>query len=192
MKNRHFGKYSRKHIEEIAAAEKFNSGLPSPSKILISSFAILASLSMFYCSLFYIPAYMGSSDVARYFSNLEHEPSLDPKVDKEVVNEVKWYSPYMDLLRLRRGYFKANQVLNVQYLLSEHGTLQLDINRCGGPVIIEIFHCAVVDSISLTQADSKKGDLSLSISKNGFYRISETALDKNGKKLSYSIIWRRR
>lgn len=191
MKNRYFGKHSNKRAYENIPSEVFSSGVSSLSTILRSSFAILAALAMFYCTLFYVPAYLGSSGVARYFSDLKHEPNLKPNTKPKTVNSVKWYSPYMDLLRLRRGYFKADQILNVQYLLSEPGTLSLDIHRCGGPVIIEIIHCRIEETISLTRDNSKKGDITLSINKSGFYRISEKAKDKDGNPLSYSIIWRR-
>jgi len=97
MVNRQFGGFSRQvHLE--SQVRTFVSTKPTMKKTRFvgTALSLFLGLAAFYFSLFYLPAYVNQSSIARVTSHERVSPSLDV-----LGTPVQWYSPYIDLLRLR-------------------------------------------------------------------------------------------
>lgn len=210
MRQRNFSGFSSKVINHHTTAE-FLSTEPtlSRARLIGSAASLITGLFVFYCSLFYLPAYLNQDDIVRISSHNRVSPSLE-----RTGTPVNWYTPYIDLLRLRRGFFRQGQTIEVEYLLSQPSTLQIEIKRCGGPLIYEIFKCHVVDQISHSESESLQGRLMVKAPVTGFYRMSDNVVagadttiqgeadlpDKLSSNptlrlsapLEYSVVWRRK
>ncbi len=187
MKNRYFGKQNQSKEYNVYSREIVKDTISTAEVVLRSSFTIIAVLSILYCSLFYIPGFINQSQIVRFSSEAKVEPN-----ENFDVTPVKWHSPYLDLLRLRRGYFKSGQTLEIDYILSERAELLIQVKRCKGPAIIEIFYCNVDETIEHTQPSSVKGKLTMSVDRSGFYRMKEFVQTTDGQNVGYSAVWRRK
>ena len=188
MVNRQFGGFSRQvHLE--SQVRTFVSTKPTMKKTRLvgTALSLFLGLAAFYFSLFYLPAYVNQSSIARVTSHERVSPSLDV-----LGTPVQWYSPYIDLLRLRRGYFHGGQTIEVKYILADHSQLTLKAQRCRGPIIIEIFKCDVANEIVHVETEHKQGKIFLTLPDAGFYRLSESVIKPDGRLGGYSIVWRRR
>ena len=196
MKSRNFSKFSRQALD-FAPNSDFISAEPTMTRSrLVSTVAsILTGLGAFYCSLFYLPAYLNQSDVVRISSYQRVSASLK---ENDQGTPVNWYTPYIDLLRARRGFFRAGQTIEVEYVLSGPDNLNIEIKRCAGPIIYEIFRCHVIDQINHTENESSQGRLLIKAPSTGFYRMTENVTEKTASSkasntsIQYSVIWRRK
>jgi len=168
MVNRQFGDFSRKvHLENQVRTFVSTEPTMKKSRLVGTATSLFLGLATSYFSLFYIPAYLNQTDIARITSHNKVKPSLD-----NLGTPVRWYSPYIDLLRLRRGFFNGGQTVEASYILAERGKLTLKAQRCGGPAIVEIFKCNVREEIVHIEGESLQGKIFITLPSTGFYRLS--------------------
>jgi hypothetical protein len=163
--------------------EKFSM---SPRRLLTTAISLFLGLALCYCSLFYLPAYFEDNRVFQASSHKDLEPSLSGEPIK-----AGWFTPYLDLLRVKRGYFKAGQIIEAEYVLSKENDFVISVTRCASRPIIEIFSCKPLETIEYVQSDTMRGKLRIQAPSNGFYNVTEFSRGEQPSDLKYAVLWRR-
>lgn len=186
--NRSFSKFSRNDLEtgkvlvQVPTAPKM-----SARRLFATAGTLLMGLVLCYCALFYIPAFFSKD---RIISLSTHEDVLANLKGNEI--KAGWFTPYLDLLRVKRGYLKSGQIIEAEYVISDKAEFKISVTRCAPLVIIEIFACRPIETIEHIQKDTTRGRLKIQAPANGFYYVSEAVSDTTEKGLTYSVVWRRR
>lgn len=158
----------------------------SPRRILVSSLSLILGIGLCYCSLFYLPAYFKDSRVFQVSTDKDLEPSLRGEPVR-----AGWFTPYLDLLRVKRGYFKAGQIIEAEYVLSKEDDFVIALTRCASRPIIEIFSCKPVETVEYVQSDTMRGKLRIQARSSGFYNVSEYSTAEQPNDLKYAVLWKR-
>lgn len=159
----------------------------SNMRLLATAGTLLFSLFMVYCSLFYLPAFASDSMILR----LSTEEKVSPAIAPANAND-GWLSPYLDLLRQRRGYIKLGATIEAVYVLSEPGDVTFQITRCDGPRIVEIFQCKPVETFTVEYKSRLQGVVDYRVPAGGFYQVKEVITSNSGEEIDYDVIWRRK
>ena len=98
---------------------------------------------------------------------------------------------YLNYLLMNQGYLKVGQGVNVNYQMPPGAELNLNVIKCSGPAVVEIYSCrgTIIKTLKVTQ-DSKMFDLT--IGESGFYKFEQTLTDTSPKNSSYKVVWKRK
>ena len=191
MKNHHVG---MTHEPQIARLRKNTVGKVghgksrsmSNSRLLISTFALLAGLLATYSSVFYVPSFIHFGHILGV-SNIETQQAVKDKAS----GKKSFVRYYADLFKLRRGYFRVGQEIHIDYALSAGDTAKLNIYQCDAPPIVEVFTCEKFIYHSMDGAG--KGYSDFMINDPGFYYFDHKIVDQTGVKSNkpFSVMWSR-
>lgn len=156
-----------------------NRGIPEQSSMGVNMIPILGAVigvtALLFSSYYYSPAFLSTQQV------------LGVSGDRlESVAESN-----LDFMRGRKGYFKAGQPIAVEYALPPAASANLEIKRCGGPIVFEILKCNTAEVLTVTIADKMYGHTELYIGKSGFYHFDVTSINGEIPDTGYSVVWRR-
>ncbi len=185
--NRSFVGFSQQDWGQIDdyVAEDEKVGM-SPRRLLLSTLSLTLGIGLCYCSLFYLPAYFKENRVFQVSTNTDLEPSLRGEPVR-----AGWFTPYLDLLRVKRGYFKAGQIIEAEYVLSKEDDFVITLTRCASRPILEIFSCKPVETVEYIQSDTMRGKLRIQAPNSGFYNVSEYSTAEQPNDLKYAVLWKR-
>ena len=105
------GKGSKKAIGSylVEAARYEPKRSMSNSRLTNTVLTLLLAIFLAYSSLFYIPSLFNMSMVIGTSTSQDNGSSLETDV------ETPWYTPLTNLMRMKRGYFKAGSTIRVAY-----------------------------------------------------------------------------
>ncbi len=160
----------------------------SNKRLIGSGLSLLLGISLAYASMFYVPAFVNVVGVLGFATQEGKLPVIENS--KESSNFLK---PYSDIFKLRRGYFRAGQILEVGSAMSPGSELMLTIQRCDSFPVIEIFHCGSLQSQTVTVSNPESGIQLFKISQPGFYYYSENSRNTDDSVMvkPYAVVWRR-
>lgn len=159
----------------------------SNSRLIASTLAIFLGLFLSYCSLFYIPAFTTDSKILRMSS----EDKILPQISYTTKRKDGWFTPYLDLLRVQRGYMHKGSKVQAVFVVSEPAEMTFQVTRCKRIPLLEIFKCTPVDQSEIKIQRKSSGLVSFTIPNPGFYYVTESIQSISGAPAEYSVIWRR-
>ncbi len=172
----------------LAAAKHEPRRSMSNRRLIGSGLSIFAGLFFAYTAMFYVPAFFN-------FQKTLGISSQDIKIGglgstEESSNPLKAYT---DIFKLRRGYFRSGQVIQVGYEISPGTKLSLEIKKCNSAPILEIIHCDSFQTQTIDVSEPLRGAQSFRVSEPGFYYYSEQITDTAGQSTSkpFVVVWRR-
>lgn len=154
----------------------------SNARLTNTIFVLFMGLFLAYSSLFYVPAALNmhmviGTSTSQDGTNLQTEPNAP------------WYTPLVNLLQMKRGYFKAGSEIRVAYNATPGAKITLYYNQCSGIPVLEIFSCPR-SSLHRFEADGHRGEVRIPVHKNGFYNFSQ-AVEYKSSNGDYVILWGR-
>ncbi|WP_026147874.1 hypothetical protein [Robiginitomaculum antarcticum] len=160
----------------------------SNGRLIASTLAIMLGIFLSYCSLFYLPAFAVDSKILRMSS----ESKVTPQISYETQNKSGWFTPYLDLLRVQRGYMHNGSHVEAVFVVSEPSEMTFIVTQCQRVVLMEIFKCTPIDQSEVKVQRKNSGIVSFTIPNAGFYYVSESIQSVSGAPAEYSVIWRRK
>ena len=146
----------------------------------------IAAIVLCYTSLFYIPSLLNINMI------LGTSTSMDSKNEINTDPNAPWYTPAVNLLRLKRGYFQAGSHIKVAYNSTAGTNITLVYSQCSGIPILEVYSCPQ-GPVHKVVVDGHQGAVNIPVHKSGFYMFSqiveyEKDLNETGK---FAILWGR-
>ena len=83
-----------------------------------------------------------------------------------------WYTPAVNFLRLKRGYFQAGSQIRAAYSSTPGTEITLYYSRCSGLPVIEVYSCPS-GPIHKKEVKGHEGYIEIPVHKNGFYTFSQ-------------------
>ena len=160
----------------------------SNKRLFASAFALFLGLFLSYCSLFYLPAFASDSQILR----LSSADKVSPKFGYGEKRKDGWFTPYLDLLRMQRGYMSAGSKVEALFVTSDPANVTFAVTRCKSAPIIEIFSCTPVDDSRVTVESRNNGLVSFTIDESGFYHVTEAIHTDPDTYIDFNVIWRRK
>lgn len=162
-------------------------GPMSITRFIVSMFSLMFGLAVIYASIFYAPAFY---DFNRALG-LSTEDGKLPIIKEEKEHAL---SAYTDMFKLRRGYIRKGQALEVKYVLSPGTKMTLSIQHCKAPVVIEAFYCMNTQGEQSTVKNELRGTKAFIMRQPGFYYFDEevTNLDGTATTKPFTVIWKRK
>ncbi len=172
----------------LAAAKHEPQRSMSNRRLVGSGMAIFTGIFFAYTAMFYLPAFFSFSKVLGVANQDIRIPSLSTL--EQSSNPLK---PYADIFKLRRGYFRSGQVIQVGYEISPDTQLSLEIKKCNSAPIIEIIQCNSYQTQTIDVSDPLRGAQSFRVSEPGFYYYKEKVSDLSGQQSTepFVVVWRR-
>ena len=157
----------------------------SDRRLLATAAAIFLGACLCYMSLFYLPALISNRSVLAISTQDRTLPKIDYDKNRTV------FSPFFDLFHVQRGYFRAGQMLQVDYRLPEGHSAVLNIQSCKGIYFLEALTCepALISSTEIN--GPKRGINRFNAPENGFYIYGSQVVRGGGEEAPYSVVWRR-
>ncbi|WP_416878840.1 hypothetical protein [Litorimonas sp.] len=157
----------------------------SDRRLLATVVALFVGLCLSYSSLFYLPSMLSNRSVLAVSTQDKTLPKIDYEKNRTV------FSPFFDLFHVQRGYFRAGQMLQVDYNIPAGYSAVLNIKSCKGFFLLEALNCEPVLISSREVAGPKRGISRFKAPENGFYIYETQVAEDAGKELPYSVMWRR-
>lgn len=171
----------------MAMADYEPKGPMSITRFITSIFSLIFGLGVVYASIFYAPAYY---DFDRALGLSTEEGKLP------VIEEKKEHmlSAYTDMFKIRRGFIRKGQALEVKYVLSPGTKMTISIHHCKAPVVVEAFYCMNTQGEQIEVKNELRGTKALIMRQPGFYYFDEevTNLDGSPTTKPFTVIWKRR
>ncbi len=169
------------YIVEAATYEPKRS--MSNARLVNTILTLLMAIGLAYSSLFYIPSLLKMSMIIGTSTSQDNIQNLEPQPNKP------WYTPAMNLLHMKRGYFKAGSEIRVAYNSTPGSNVTLYFKQCSGIAVIEIFSCPP-GPVHKFNVEGHRGEVRLPVHKNGFYYFAES-VEYSEDTGDYVIIWGR-
>ena len=160
----------------------------SNKRLFASALALFLGIFLSYCSLFYGPAFVSDSQILR----LSSADKVSPKFGYGETRKDGWFTPYLDLLRMQRGYMSAGSKVEALFIASEPANVTFAVTRCKTLPVIEIFSCTPVDDSRVTVEGKDNGLVSFTIEQSGFYHVTESVRAESDSYVDFNVIWRRK
>lgn len=186
MKQQYLTHDMRKKIIELA--EKEAAKPPMSRKRFIGTFlSLISGVFMVYCSIFYVPAYIDLGNALGMSADGQKLPAVN--TDTETRHAL---SAYTDKFKIRRGYMRAGQALEIKYALFPGTKMTVKIEKCQSPPIIEVFYCQQRHGEEVV-IQTPRGARSFIIREPGFYYFDETVTTMDGQPTTMpsNVIWKR-
>jgi len=155
----------------------------SNARLINTIMTLFIAIVLMYSSLFYIPALFNSNMIIGTSTSQDNIQSLENQSAKP------WYAPALNLLHMKRGYFKAGSEIRVAYNATPGSDVTLYLRQCSGIPVVEIYSCPA-GPIHTFKAEGHRGEMRLPVHKNGFYYFSQS-VKYNQDNGDYIIVWGR-
>ncbi len=151
-------------------------------------FALLLGLSTVYASVFYAPAFFNVGQVLGYSTETVKLPVMDANAKAGPL------SSYVNMFKIRRGFIRSGQHLQVNYSLSPGTKMKIHVRRCSAPIFVEVIYCSDAEGQDFSIDGTGPSSHSLLIRQPGFYHFDETVtnLDGSPTKKPFRVVWRRK
>ena len=171
----------------MAMADYEPKGSMSVTRFIVSIFSLMLGLSIVYASIFYAPAFYDFNGAL----GLSTEEGKLPVIKEEKEHAL---SAYTNMFKLRRGYIRKGQALEVKYVLSPGTKMTLSIQHCKAPVVVEAFYCMNTRGEQITINNNQRGTKALIMRQPGFYYFDEdvTNMDGSATTKPFIVIWKRK
>lgn len=136
------------------------------SRLYSTAFILFGAIFLCYTSLFYIPAAINKKMI------LGTSTSLDNFRDLKTDPDAPWYTPAVNLLRLKRGYFKAGSHIRAAYNSTPGTKITLYYSQCSGLPVMEVYSCPPGLAHKF-ETEGHQGYVEIPVHKNGFYFFSQ-------------------
>lgn len=160
----------------------------SNMRLFASAAALLLGIFLSYCSLFYLPAFASDSQILRMSSEAKVTPQLGHMRSKKG----GWFTPYLDLLRMKRGYMVEGSEIEAIFAVSQPAQMTFAVTQCKKTPVVEVFKCNPINDSRVTVEKKHTGLVRFTIEEPGFYYVTESIKSISGDPAEYSVIWRRK
>lgn len=157
----------------------------SDRRLLGTVAALLIGIGLSYISLFYLPSLISNRSVLAISNQNETLPKIDYDKNRTI------FSPFFDLFKVQRGYFRAGQSLQLDYKIPAGHSAVLNIKSCKGVYLLEALSCEPALISTLDVKGPKRGMNRFTAPENGFYIYESQIVKGGGEDVPYSIVWRR-
>ena len=138
----------------------------SNSRLYSTIGVLIGAIFLCYTSLFYIPAALNMNMVLGTSTSQTSDASL------KAAPNTPWYTPAVNFLRLKRGYFQAGSHIRAAYSSTPGTEITLYYSRCSGLPVIEVYSCPS-GPIHKKEVKGHEGYIEIPVHKNGFYTFSQ-------------------
>ncbi len=164
-------------------------------RMYMSVFIWFAAAFLFYCSLFYVGAFvdvgkvLGVSQAKRAAKVENNAQAMRAQQDRNLL------SPISDALSINRVYLRKGQTIQATYSVPNGTQMLLSIKQCKRMPVLEIFTCNFKSEQERLIRNGRTGVVKFIATEPGFYYFEDQVTLQQGTTLKlnhdYKVIWQR-